>query len=137
MRIYRTEQHGVSIFRLSGVVEQTDALMLLQFLGHTPGFSCGYYILDFQGVEHVDYHVFEIFEDWFTESPNVVLSGLNDYLLDIFAFVHGKNMIPIFSDWRKAFGYMMAEYGELLPLVSKDLVGSCSNGVRKQCSMTL
>jgi len=109
MRIYRTEREGIDVLRMSGVVRREDALMLLQSLGHAPGYVRGSFILDFQGVEHVDYHVFVLFEDWFSGSTGVVMSGLSDYILDIFAFVQRRNAIPIYPDWRKALNYLVGE----------------------------
>ncbi len=113
MRIYRTEREGVAVFRISGVVRREDALMLLQSLGHSPGSVSGSFILDFQGVEHVDYHVFVLFEEWFAGASGVVMSGLSDYILDIFAFVQRRNVIPIYPDWRKALHYLIGERAKL------------------------
>jgi len=113
MRIYRTDVEGIAVFRITGNVREDEAFMLLQFIGRESGAFGGSIILDFQGVEHVDYHVFELFEKWFSERSGVVLSGLSDYLLDIFAFVHRKNVIPIFPDWRKALFFLMTERGKV------------------------
>ena len=113
MRIYRTDVEGIAVFRITGNVREDEAFMLLQFIGRESGAFRGSFILDFQGVDHVDYHVFELFEKWFSERSGVVLSGLSDYLLDIFAFVHRKNVIPIFPDWRKALFFLMTERGKV------------------------
>ncbi len=113
MRIYRTDTEGIAVFRITGNVREDEAFMLLQFIGRESGEFRGSVILDFQGVDHVDYHVFELFEKWFSGRSGVVLSGLSDYLLDIFAFVHRKNVIPIFPDWRKALYFLMTERGKV------------------------
>lgn len=124
MRIYRTDREGIAVFRISGIVERKDAAMLLQFLGHSPGSSKGSFILDFQGVEHVDYHVFEMFEEWFSGGSGVLLSGLSDYILDIFAFVNKKNVIPIFSDWRKALHFLIVERGKMGAPAAISMIGN-------------
>ncbi len=113
MRVHRTDMEGIGILRISGIVGRDDALKLLRFLGIAPGSRCGCFILDFTGVEHVDYHVFELFESWFSGDPNIVLSGMSDYLLDIYAFIKKKEAVTIFSDWRKAFQYLTVEMGKL------------------------
>ncbi|MCU0638423.1 MAG: hypothetical protein MUF59_00910 [Candidatus Krumholzibacteria bacterium] len=125
MRIYRTEMDGVAVLRISGVVRREDALMLLQSIGQSPASVRGSFILDFQGVEHVDYHVFVLFEEWFSSSPGVVMSGLSDYLLDIFAFVQRRNAIPIYPDWRKALNYLVVQRARLgEPLIAGMTAGS-------------
>ncbi|HSG27546.1 MAG TPA: hypothetical protein VLA34_03625, partial [Candidatus Krumholzibacterium sp.] len=50
---------------------------------------------------------------WFSGRSGVVMSGLSDYVLDIFAFVRRDNVIPIFSDWRKALHFLMTERGKV------------------------
>ncbi len=125
MRIYRTEYEGVSVLRLSGKVRCEDAAMLLSFIGDRNRLRRDGYILDFQGVEHVNYHVFELFEEWFSVHSDVLVSGLSDYILDIFAFVQRKDVIPVFSDWRKAFRFLKAENRKFSASRARDLVVSC------------
>lgn len=116
---------GVAVLRISGVVRREDALMLLQSIGKSPASVRGSFILDFQGVEHVDYHVFVLFEEWFSSSPGIVMSGLSDYLLDIFAFVQRRNAIPIYPDWRKALNYLVVQRARLgEPLIAVMAAGS-------------
>ena len=112
MRVYRTDRDGIEVLRLSGTVDDGDAGMLASHLGsrNSAGGCC---ILDFSGVDHVDYRVFRIFEDLSTMNPGVIFSGLDDYLLNIFAFASGKRMTPVFANWRKALGYLMAERGRM------------------------
>lgn len=123
MRVHRTDMEGIGILRISGVVVREDALTLLRFLGIAPGGRSGCFILDFRGVEHVDYHVFESLDNWFSGDPNVVLSGLSDYLLNIYAFISKSNAVTIFSDWRKALHYLMVERGKLGAPVAAGLAG--------------
>ncbi|MBN2072070.1 MAG: hypothetical protein JW814_11505 [Candidatus Krumholzibacteriota bacterium] len=125
MRVYRTECEGVSILRLSGEVRSEEARMLLDFIEETTSSRQEGYILDFQGVEHVNYHVFELFEEWFSVHPDVLISGLSDYILDILAFVRKGDTIPVFSDWRTAFRCLKAGSRRLSPSGARELVASC------------
>ena len=125
MRIDRTEYEGVALLRLSGEVKCRDAAMLLSFIGDRNCLSRDGCILDFQGVEHVNFHVFELFEEWFSVHSDVLVCGLSDYILDIFAFVQRKDVIPVFSDWRKAFRYLKAENRKLSASSARDLIASC------------
>jgi hypothetical protein len=70
-------------------------------------------IIDFAGVQHADYKVFQTLERLIGKSPGVIFSGFNDYLLSIFAFVSNTKMTPVFSDWRAAFRYLKIERGKL------------------------
>jgi hypothetical protein len=111
MKIYRTERDGIEVLRIAGVIDSVDAEMLA---GHirTADRPNGCRILDFAGVSHADYRVFQVFERLIGKSPGVIFSGFNDYLLSIFAFVSSKKMAPVFSDWRTAFRYLRAERGK-------------------------
>ncbi len=113
VRIHRTDRDGIEIMRLSGTIGEADAELLA---GHVDsaipggGRCC---ILDFAGVGHVDYRVFEKLEKLIAGSPGVIFSGFSDYLLSIFAFVSSGKMAPVFSDWRRAFRYLKVERGKL------------------------
>ncbi len=111
MRIYRTDREGIEVLRLSGVIEGSDAEMLVSHLGSASEGGCC--ILDFKGVRHADYRVLEALEGLAGRSPGVIFSGFSDYLLSIFAFVSRTKMAPVFSDWRKAFRYLKVERGKL------------------------
>ncbi len=113
MRIYRTDRDGIEILRLSGTIGDGDAEMLVRHIDSTRSGGSRCCVLDFTGVRHVDYRVFERLEKLVVESPGVIFSGLSDYLLNIFAFVSSEKMAPIFSDWRKAFRYLKVEKGKL------------------------
>ncbi len=113
MRVYRTDRDGIEVLRISGVIDSSDAEMLVNHIGSTPAASGGCCILDFAGVRHADYRLFQSLEKLIGRSPGVIFSGFNDYLLSIFAFVSRTKMTPVFSDWRKAFRYLKAERGKL------------------------
>ncbi len=111
MRVYRTDRDGIEVLRISGIIESGDAEMLVSHLASPSNGGCC--ILDFAGVRHVDYTVFQTLERLIGRSPGVIFSGFNDYLLSIFAFVSNTKMTPVFSDWRTAFRYLKAERGKL------------------------
>ena len=113
MRVYRTDRDGIEVLRLSGIVDQSDAEMLISHIGAAPAASGSCCILDFSGVRHADYKVFQALDRLTGRSPGVIFSGFNDYLLSIFAFVSNTKMAPVFSDWRKAFRYLKVEKGKL------------------------
>lgn len=112
MRVYRTDRDGIEVLRLSGTVDRDDAGMLASHL-RSRSLSWGCCILDFSGVDHVDYRAFRIFEDLSEQNHGVIFSGFNDYLLSIFAFACERKMTPVFSSWRKALGYLMTERGRM------------------------
>jgi hypothetical protein len=113
MRVYRTDRDGIEVLRISGVIDSSDAEMLVNHVGSAPAASGGCCILDFEGVNHADYRLFQSLDRLAGKSPGVIFSGFNDYLLSIFAFVSRTKMTPVFSDWRKAFRYLKAERGKL------------------------
>ncbi|MBN1163622.1 MAG: STAS domain-containing protein [Candidatus Krumholzibacteriota bacterium] len=113
MRVYRTTREGVGILRISGRMDGHDARMLLRSLKETTDSCRGCYILDFQGVESVDYKVFEILDQWFQDGTKVMLSGMNDYLMNVFSFLRKKNMYSVFPNWRKALGHLIAHRGKM------------------------
>jgi hypothetical protein len=113
MRVHRTDRDGIEVLRISGVIDDSDAEMLASHIGCAPAVSGGCCILDFAGVRHADYRVFQSLDRLIGTSPGVIFSGFNDYLLSIFAFVSRTKMTPVFSDWRKAFRYLKVERGKM------------------------
>ena len=113
MRVYRTDRDGIEVLRISGIIDSSDAEMLVHQIGSATTASGGCCILDFAGVRHADYKVFQLLERLIDKSSGVIFSGFNDYLLSIFAFVSSTKMAPVFSDWRKAFRYLKVERGKL------------------------
>jgi len=111
MRVYLTDRDGVGIMRLHGTLGAEDARTLLRSIG---GRGNGCFILDFEHVDHVDYRFFH----QLAASPRgieLLLSGLSDYLIDIFAFAGRRRALPVYPSWRNAFRYLMAERGKLVP----------------------
>ena len=113
MRVFRSDRGGIGLWKLSGVIAREDAETLLESLKGPRDSNRGCFILDFEKVEHVDFHAFAVLEDGYPEGRRVLLSGLNDYVLGIFAFVTKRNVIPIYPDWRKALRYLVVERGKL------------------------
>jgi hypothetical protein len=113
VRVYRTDRDGIEVLRISGIIESSDAEMLICHIGSASPSGGGYCIIDFAGVQHADYKVFQMLERLIGKSPGVIFSGFNDYLLSIFAFVSNTKMTPVFSDWRTAFRYLKIERGKL------------------------
>ena len=110
MRAYLTDRDGVGIMRLHGVVGAEDAHRLMGSIRVRGG---GCFILDFEHVEHVDYKAFHLL----AASPRgiqLLISGLSDYLIDIFAFAGRRRALPVYPNWRNAFRYLMAERGKLV-----------------------
>jgi anti-anti-sigma regulatory factor len=113
MKIYRTDKGGIGLWKLSGVVDKDDALLLLHSLTESEESNRGCFILDFENVTHVDYRAFNVLEDGYPEGARVLLSGLSDYILDIFAFVTKRDVISVYPDWKKALRYLVVERGKL------------------------
>jgi hypothetical protein len=113
MKIYQSDKEGIGLWKLSGTVGRDDAVMLLSSLKDSRESNRGCFILDFEKVNHVDYRAFNILEDGYPSGARVILSGLSDYVLDIFAFVAKGDVIPIYPDWRKALRYLVVERGKL------------------------
>ncbi len=113
MKIYRSDKGGIGLWKLSGVVGKDDALMLLSTLKESRESNRGCFILDFENVRHVDYRAFNVLEDGYPDGARVLLSGLSDYVLDIFAFVTKRNVISVYPDWKKALRYLVVERGKL------------------------
>jgi hypothetical protein len=113
MRIYRTDRDGIEVLRISGVVGKEEADMIASHLFSVdkgPEKCC---ILDFSGVRHVESKVFKILSEISSHNAGVIFSGLSEYLLDILVFTSDTQITPVFSSWRKAFKYLMAERGKL------------------------
>lgn len=113
MRVYRSEKDGIVIWKLQGAVGYDDACMLLRTLQDSVAVERGCFILDFELVEHIDYRSFRVLEDRFPRNALMCISGLNDYILDIFAFVRKRYDLRVFPDWRSAFRYLMTERGKI------------------------
>jgi hypothetical protein len=113
MKIYRTDKGGIGIWKLSGVVGRDDAQLLVRSLYDSAGLNRGCVILDFEKVKHVDYRAFNVLEEGYPQGGKVLLSGLSDYVLGIFAFVARRNIITVYPDWKKAFRYLTVERGKL------------------------
>jgi anti-anti-sigma regulatory factor len=115
MRVYRSDKGGIGIWKLAGVVDRDDALVLLRTLQETETCRRGCFILDFENVVHVDFRAFGVLEDGCPDGACVLLCGLSDYILDIFAFVSRRRIFDVFPDWKKALRYIAAERGKLGP----------------------
>ncbi len=124
MKIYRTDKGGIGIWKLSGVVGRDDAELLVNSLYDSKGSNRSCVILDFENVKHVDYRAFNVLEDGYPEGGKVLLSGLSDYVLGIFAFVTKRNVIAVYPDWKKAFRYLTVERGKLGSPVAAGSPGS-------------
>ncbi len=124
MKIYRSDKGGIGLWKLSGTIGRDDAVMLLSSLKDSRESNRGCFILDFEKVNHVDYRAFNILEDGYPSGARVILSGLSDYVLDIFAFVAKGRAIPIYPDWRKALRYLVVERGKLGLPISAGSAGS-------------
>lgn len=124
MRIYRSDRGGIGLWKLSGTVERDDALLLLSSLRDSRESNRGCFILDFEKVNHVDYRAFNVLEDGYPEGARVILSGFNDYVLDIFAFVTRKGVFPVYPDWRKALRHLVVERGKLGVPITAGSAGS-------------
>jgi hypothetical protein len=113
MKVYRSDKGGIGLWKLSGVVGRDDAVTLLSSLRESGESNRGCFILDFENVKHVDYRAFNVLEDGYPEGERVLLSGLSDYVLGIFAFVTRGNVIPVYPDWRRALRFLVVERGKL------------------------
>jgi hypothetical protein len=124
MKAYHTDRDGIGIWRLSGVIRCDDARNLLRSLRESRGSGRGCFIIDFEKVDHVDYRAFRVLEDGCPTGMKVLLSGMNDYVLDIFAFAKRKDIISIYPDWKKAFRHLIVERGKIGASVVTDSVGN-------------
>ncbi|HUV35684.1 MAG TPA: hypothetical protein VMX58_01960 [Patescibacteria group bacterium] len=123
MKIYRSKKDGVTVWRLIGVVQKADAAGLVRAMKGTAKRLRGCHVLDFTDVVHVDYHAFRTLEDRIPADAGIVLSGLSDYVLDIFAFAQQKRHLVIYSDWREALQYIRFDRGKILAPASHDFAG--------------
>lgn len=115
MRVHRSDKGGIGIWKLSGVVDRDDALVLLRALRESEECRRGCFILDFENVKHVDYRAFGVLEEGCPDGACVALCGLSDYILDIFAFVSRRRSFDVFPDWKRALRYIAVERGKLGP----------------------
>jgi hypothetical protein len=124
MKVYRTDKDGISIWRLVGVIEREDALILVRSLNKSGQSNRGCLILDFEHVEYVDCRAFQLLDDCLFPCAEVLLSGLNDYLLDNFVFARRKSTVSIYSSWKRALRYLMVERGKIGTPVSTSFIGN-------------
>lgn len=124
MKVHRTEKDGIGIWRLSGLLGFDDAVWLVGSLKDRGGPGRGCFILDFEKVEHADYRAFRVLEEASPWCSTLLLCGLNDYVLGIFAFASGGHAIRVFRDWREAYRYLVVERGKLHYAVPLGAVGN-------------
>ena len=110
MKAYHTDRDGIGIWRLSGVVGIADALTLLRSLDEHEN---GCFIIDFEQVDHIDYRAFELLETRRPSGSKLLYSGLNDYVLDIYALVSDPRGIAIYPDVQRALSYLTVEWGKI------------------------
>jgi len=124
VKIYRSDKGGIGLWKLSGVVNRDDAVMLLDSLRDSRGSERGCFIIDFENVKHIDYRAFTVLENGCPQGACVLLSGLSDYILDIFAFVTKRECLPVYADWKKALRFLVADRGKLGSTASAGLTGN-------------
>jgi hypothetical protein len=120
MKAYHTDKDGIGIWRLSGVVELGDALTLIRSLS---GRQNGCFIIDFEGVDHIDYRAFEALEEGCPRGAKLLYSGLNDYVLDIYAFVRHSEDISLYPDIQRALSYLTVVRGKICSYKSRNSHG--------------
>ena len=123
MKIYRTEKDGVTVWRLSGVVERADAVNLVRSMKGSGKRLCGCHVLDFKEVVHVDYHAFQVLENRIPAGAAIVLSGLGDYVLDIFAFTRRRRHLTVYDNWREALRHIKFDRGKMLSSATYNFAG--------------
>ena len=123
MKIYRSQKEGVIVWRLSGVMEKRDATKLVGAMRGSRMRLCGCHVLDFSKVAHVDYHAFRVLEDRIPEGAGIVLSGMSDYVLDIFGFAQRKRHLTIYSEWREALNHIRFDRGKMLSPATRNIAG--------------
>lgn len=123
MKIYRSKKDGVTVWRLSGVVENADAAGLVRAMKGSGKRLRGCHVLDFADVAHVDYHAFRTLETRIPADAGIVLSGLSDYVLDILAFSQRNRHLAIYSDWREALQHIRFDRGKILSSASHNFAG--------------
>ena len=117
MKAYHTDRDGIGIWRLSGAVGIADALTLLRSLDKREN---GCFIIAFERVDHVDYRAFELLEEQRPRGAKLLYSGLNDYVLDIFAFVRDSREVTVYPDVKRALSYLTVERGKICSAASRD-----------------
>lgn len=123
MRMYRSEKDGVTVWRLAGVMARTDALSLVRAMKGAGKRLRGCHVIDLADVMHVDYHAFRVLEERIPAGAGVVLSGMSDYVLDIFAFAGGKRHIDVYSGWREALRHIRHDRGKMIPSATQYCAG--------------
>ena len=123
MKIYRSKKDGVTVWRLSGVVERADAAGLVRAMKGAEGRLRGCHVLDLTDVVHVDYHAFRVLEERIPPGTGIVLSGLNDYVLDIFAFAQRKRHLAVYDNWREALQHIRFDRGKILSPAAHNFTG--------------
>lgn len=123
MRIYRSERDGVAVWRLSGAVERAGAVRIVRMMKGRGKRLRGCHVLDFTGVVHVDYRAFRALEDCIPADAEVLLSGLNDYVLDIFAFACRKRHLTVYADWKVALQHIRLDRGKMISLPEHRIAG--------------
>ncbi len=117
MKAYHTDNNGIGIWRLSGVVGIADALTLIRSLDEREN---GCFIIDFEKVDHIDYRAFELIEERRPKGSKLLYSGLNDYVLDIYAFVRDSRGVTIYPDVQRALSYLTVERGKICSPAPRD-----------------
>ncbi len=123
MKIYRSKKDGVTVWRLSGVVERMDAVSLVRAMKGAGKRLRGCHVLDFTDVVHVDYHAFRVLEERIPPGGGIVLSGLSDYVLDIFAFARRKRHLTVYNGWREALQHIRFDRGKMLSPTAHNFAG--------------
>lgn len=112
-KVYISNRNGIAIVRLSGVVGKDEIVSLIESISDSSGGISGCLVVDFEKVTHIDFKAFQYLEEVLPSGSRVSLSGLSDYLLDIFSFVSNKRQIPIYPDWKKALNFLAANRGKM------------------------
>jgi hypothetical protein len=120
MKAYHTDKDGIGIWRLSGVVGLGDALTLVRSLSRREN---GCFIIDFEGVDHVDYRAFAALANGCPRGAKLLYSGLNDYVLDIYAFAGNSDDISLYPDLRGALSYLTVVRGKICSVGSRNSHG--------------
>ena len=108
---------------LAQALERADAVSLVRVMKGPAKRLRGCHVLDFSGVKHVDYRAFRLLEERTPADADILLSGLNDYVLDILAFTRGRQRFPVYNDWRKALQHIKLERGKILSSMAHGFAG--------------
>ena len=123
MKVYRTDKDGVTVWRLSGVMARSDALNLIRSMKGSGKRLCGCHVLDFTDVAHVEYQAFQVLENRIPAGSAIVLSGLGDYVLDIFAFSRNRSHLAVYNNWREALRHIKFDRGKMLSPTAHNYAG--------------